>query len=54
MCLKQRGVSDLPITNIGSFSPNALPAAIPVSLTLLFFPSEHFRPLKLYVLFGKH
>ena len=54
MCLKQRGVSDLPITNMGSFSPNALSAGIPVSLTLLFFPSEHFRPLKWYVLFGKH
>ena len=37
--LKQRGFLDFQITNMGSFSPVALAAAIPVSLTLLlFFP----------------
>ena len=54
MCLKQRGVLDLVITNIGSFSPIVFSAAIEVSLTFLFFSSEHFWPLKWYVLFGKH
>ena len=36
--LKEQGFLDLQIINIGSFSPVALAAAIPVSLTLLFFP----------------
>jgi len=36
--LKHRGLFDFPITNIGNFSPFALAAAIPVNLTLLFFP----------------
>ena len=54
MCLKQQGVLDLPITNIGNFSPIAFPTAIPVSLTLLFFPSGHFLPSKWHVLSSKH
>ena len=40
--LKQRGFLDFQITNMGSFSPVALAAAIPVSLTLLFFPRNTF------------
>ena len=40
--LKQRRFLDFQITNMGSFSPVALATAIPVSLTLLFFSSEHF------------
>ena len=40
--LKQRGFLDFHITNMGSFSPVALAAAIPVSLTLLFFLRNTF------------
>ena len=40
--LKQRGFLDFQITNIGSFSPVALAAAIPVSLTLLSTPRNTF------------
>ena len=36
------GILDFQITNMGSFSPVALAAAIPVSLTLLFFPRNTF------------
>ena len=38
--LKQQRFLDFHITNIGSFSPTALAAAIPVSLTLPFFPLD--------------
>ena len=40
--LKQQGFLDFQITNMGSFSPVALAAADPVSLTLLFFPRNTF------------
>ena len=40
--LKQWGFLDFQITNMDSFSPIALAAAIPVSLTLLFFPWNTF------------
>ena len=38
--LEQWGFLDFEITNMGSFSPVALAAANPVSLTLLFFSPE--------------
>ena len=37
MCLKHPDVADLSTTNISNFSPVTLAAAIPMSLTLLFF-----------------
>ena len=40
--LKQRGFLDFQTTNMGSFSPVALPAALPVSLTFLFFSQNKF------------
>ena len=40
--LKQQGFLDFQITNMCSFSPVALAAAIPVSLILLFFPGTLF------------
>ena len=40
--LKQQGFLDFQITNMGSFSPVTLAAAIPVSLNLLFFPWNTF------------
>ena len=40
--LKQRGFLDFQITYMGSFSPVALAAAIPVCLTFLFFPQNAF------------
>ena len=55
MCLKHPDVADLSMTNISNFSPVALAAAIPMSLTLLFFlPPEHFSPNKWLVLSGRH
>ena len=42
--LKHHGFSDLPITNISNFSQVALAAAMPVNLTLLLLPPEHFSP----------
>ena len=48
---KQREFLDLPIMKMGRLSPVALAAPIPVTLTLLFFPSEHFSPLRLS---GRH
>ena len=40
--LKQRGFLAFGITNMGSFSPVTIAAAIPVSLTLLVFPRNTF------------
>ena len=45
-CLKHLGFADFPITNIGSFSPRALDAAIPVNRTLLCFPPAQRLPRK--------
>ena len=42
--LKHHGFLDLPITNIPNFSPVALAAVMPVNLTLLLLPPEHFSP----------
>ena len=52
--LKQHGFLDFQITNMGSFSPVALSAAIPVSLTWLFIPPELCSPLRWYNLSGRH
>ena len=45
-CLKHLGLAYFPITNIGSFSPIALDAAIPVRRTLLSFPPAQRFPRK--------
>ena len=42
VCLKHRGVADLPLTKISNFDPVALAASILVSLTLLFLPLDYF------------
>ena len=42
---KHQGLADFPITNIGSFSPSAFAAAIPVNQILLCFPPTHFLDL---------
>ena len=49
--LKQQGLFDFRITNIGIFSPHMLAATRPVSWILLFLPPLHFLPFKciLYV-----
>ena len=52
--LKHLGLLAFPMTNIGSLSPYALPAANPVRRILLCFPPAHFSPFKCNALFGKH
>ena len=48
---KDRDVVDLPLKNMGSFSPVAFAATMPVSQALLFLPLEHFPS---HVLVGRH
>ena len=50
--LKQRSLSDFPITNIGIFSPHMLAAARPVSRILLFLLPLHFSSFKCMLFVG--
>ena len=51
--LKHLGFFDLPITNMGSFSPVALAAASPVRRTLLHFPPTQSSDFRCIYLSGK-
>ena len=51
--LKHLGFFDLPITNMGSFSPVALAAASPVRRTLLHFPPTQSSDFRCIDLSGK-
>ena len=53
ICLKHCGVLDLLIAKMDNFSPVTLPAVMPVSLSLPFFPPEHFSCDRWYFFFGR-